>query len=108
LVVKTDGTLWSFGINFYGQLGLSNTVYRSSPVQVGGLTNWKYVTGGYYHTAAIKTDGTLWCWGYNIFGHLGLSDQINRSSPVQVGSLTTWKQVTGGYYHTIAVNFKDF
>ena len=45
--------LWSIGQNAQGQLGLGTVVNRSSPVQVGSLTNWKQVSGGYFHTVAI-------------------------------------------------------
>ena len=48
--IKTDGTLWSWGRNNYGQLGQSNLTLRSSPVQVGALTNW-YVIGSGSSTA---------------------------------------------------------
>jgi alpha-tubulin suppressor-like RCC1 family protein len=101
--VKTDGTIWTWGINTHGQLGLGDRTARSSPVQVGTLTNWRLVNTGQYHTVAIKTDGTLWTWGRNQFGQLGLGDIVHRSSPVQVGSLTNWKLVVGGYYHTAAI-----
>ena len=102
--VKTDGTLWSCGYNnTYGQLGLGDVVNRSSPVQVGLLTNWKQVSCGRYHTVSVKTDGTLWSCGYNTNGQLGLGNVVHRSSPVQVGSLTNWKQVAGGRYHTVAI-----
>jgi alpha-tubulin suppressor-like RCC1 family protein len=64
--IKTDGTLWVWGRNHNGQLGVNNTSNRNTPVTtfLGG-TNWKQVSGGGYHTAAIKTDGTLWTWGNN-------------------------------------------
>jgi len=91
--VKTDGTLWTWGGNFNGQLGLNNLTNRSSPTQVGSLTNWKLVAACWYHCLAIKTDGTLWAWGHNESGQLGLGNITHRSSPVQVGSLTNWKQV---------------
>jgi len=59
--IKTDGTLWTCGYNYYGNLGDGTTVDKSSPVTTaGGGTNWKQVACGYRHTAAIKTDGTLW------------------------------------------------
>jgi alpha-tubulin suppressor-like RCC1 family protein len=104
IAIKTDGTLWTFGnqINA-GQLGLGDTTSRSSPVQVGSLTNWKNVSGGRFHTVAIKTDGTLWAWGLGINGQLGLNERFSRSSPVQVGSLTNWKQTTCGLFHTLAI-----
>ena len=84
--LKTDGTLWSWGRNNYGQLGLNNTTNYSSPMQVGTLTNWLTVVGGYNHTAAIKTNGTLWTWGYNNLGQLGLNNTTSYSSPKQVGA----------------------
>ena len=104
MAIKTDGTLWAWGNNnFYGQLGLSNTTNRSSPVQVGALTNWSKVSCGNSHTMAIKTDGTLWAWGNNAYGQLGLPNTTNRSSPVQVGTLTNWSKVSCGDSHTMAV-----
>lgn len=105
--VKTDGTLWSWGSDAYGGLGLGDlNVSRSSPVQVGILTNWKSVTCGYGSIVALKTDGTLWACGYNLYGQLGLGDAVNRSSPVQVGISTNWKQVSTSQIstaHTIAI-----
>ena len=100
--VKTDGTLWAWGYNNIGQLGLNDIVHRSSPVQVGALTNWDKVSGGANHAAAIKTDGTLWAWGLNSSGQLGLTNVVNRSSPVQVGVLTNWKSVFSGGTHNLA------
>lgn len=61
--VKTDGTLWSWGLNTAGALGLGDAVSRSSPVQVGALTTWAAVSAISSGCAAIKTDGTLWVWG---------------------------------------------
>jgi alpha-tubulin suppressor-like RCC1 family protein len=104
--IKTDGTLWLWGFNGYGQLGDNTTVIkRSSPVQtVTGGTNWKQVDCGYDHTAAIKTDGTLWTWGRNNNGQLGNNTVTNRSSPIQtITGGTNWKQVACGYRHTAAI-----
>ena len=53
--IKTDGTLWLWGHNGYGQLGLNNKVYRSSPVQVGTATNWLKVVSGIHHILAFKS-----------------------------------------------------
>lgn len=88
--VKTDGTLWMWGLNNTGQLGLGNTLSYSSPVQVGSLTTWKEVTVSGTSTYAVKTDGTLWAWGDGASGALGNNGTANYSSPIQIGSLTTW------------------
>jgi alpha-tubulin suppressor-like RCC1 family protein len=108
MAIKTDGSLWAWGSNDRGQLGLGNVSGTLSPVQVGSLLTWKDVSCGERHTMAIKTDGSLWAWGNNqgyapnFYGQLGLGDTTHRSSPVQVGSLLDWKNVSCGAYHTIA------
>jgi alpha-tubulin suppressor-like RCC1 family protein len=90
IATKTDGTLWSWGRNYNGQLGLNDTANRSSPVQVGALTTWSKVATGAQHCLAIKTNGTLWSWGYNHRGQLGIENINKYSSPVQIGALTKW------------------
>src|SRR3989344_3656298 len=100
-------TLWTWGRNNYGQLGLGDVIHRSSPVQVGALATWSEIAGGSSHSVATKTDGTLWIWGQNHYGQLGLGNQgetynTSRSSPVQVGALATWSQIAGGSSHSVA------
>jgi alpha-tubulin suppressor-like RCC1 family protein len=91
--IKTDGTLWAWGYNGFGQIGNGTVISRSSPVQVGALTSWYYSVAFGRNAAAIKTDGTLWAWGYGFSGQLGQNNTISRSSPVQVGLLTNWTDV---------------
>jgi alpha-tubulin suppressor-like RCC1 family protein len=103
IAIKTDGTLWSWGRNHLGQLGLGNTVYKSSPTQVGTNTNWLKCDRGYTVVHAIKTDNTLWAWGSeSTGGSLGNNDRFGSfSSPVQIGSSTDWAEVTGNFYYVI-------
>jgi len=86
--IKTDGTLWAWGKNEHGELGLGNKTYYSSPVQIPGTT-WAYVVSDWNFTAATKTDGTLWAWGKNNYGQLGQNNQTDYSSPKQIPG-TTW------------------
>ena len=95
--IKTDGTLWTWGYNGFGQLGLGNTTNYSSPKQVGSLTNWATVSAGYNQILAVKTDGTLWAWGNNTNGKLGDATTVSKSSPIQIGALTNWLNVSAGY-----------
>ncbi|MFC2110852.1 HYR domain-containing protein [Bacteroidota bacterium] len=99
--IKTDGTLWAWGYNVYGQLGDGTTTQRNSPIQIGTST-WTSIAAGSYHMVGIKTDGTLWTWGYNYYGHLGDGTTINRNSPVQIGT-STWTSITAGHYHTLGI-----
>ena len=81
---KTDGTLWTFGMNEYGQLGHNNRTTRSSPTQIPGTT-WDICSSSGIHGSKVtKTDGTLWAWGRNESGNLGLNNNTSYSSPVQV------------------------
>jgi alpha-tubulin suppressor-like RCC1 family protein len=94
VAIKTDGTIWAWGVGVFGSLGNNNGIARSSPVQIGALTNWLEASAG-YQMGAIKTDGTLWTWGYNNVGQLGRSNTINTSSPTQLGS-GTWSKISTG------------
>ena len=95
--IKTDGTLWKWGQNGYGQLGQNNNTKYSSPVQVGSATDWSMGRGSY----AVKTDGTLWAVGWNHQGKLGQNDLVNYSSPVQIPG-TTWNAVIDMGYNAYA------
>lgn len=90
--IKSDGTLWCWGGNSAGQLGVNDNRSRSTPVQEWtSSNNWKQVAVSLGVTAAIKTDGTLWVWG----GYIGFTDGIRqRSTPTQdFTSQTNWKQI---------------
>jgi len=85
-IIRSPGTLWCWGANEYGQLGTGDTVFQSSPVQVGTDTNWDRIEINGRACIALKTDGTIWTWGGTVYG--------NTSSPVQVGTNTDWKYIT--------------
>jgi len=105
VAIKTDGTLWTWGHNYYGQLGLNDTNPRCTPVTTfAGGTNWKQVASGWRHTTAIKTDGTLWTWGQGNYGQIGDNTTTSRTTPVTTfAGGTNWKQVASGGYHTAAI-----
>jgi alpha-tubulin suppressor-like RCC1 family protein len=84
LAIKTDGGLWAWGRNNYGQLGDGTIADKIDPVQVESGSTWTMVATGFYHTGAIKTGGTLWTWGYNASGQLGDKTLDMKTIPVQV------------------------
>lgn len=67
--VRTDGSLWTWGSNWYGQLGNGSTESSTVPVKV--MEGVSAVSLGWSSSAAIRTDGTLWTWGRNDYGQLG-------------------------------------
>ena len=101
--IKTDGTLWAWGSNASSKLGDTTSTYRSSPVQIGALTNWYSVASGLRHSIAVKTDGTLWAWGYNGNGQLGNLSVTGTASPIQLGALTNWVSSAAGTAHSGAI-----
>lgn len=102
--VRTNGTLWMWGINGSGQTSQSTTTFPTSvntPTQVGVLTTWKKAAITSLTTVALKTDGTLWAWGGDSFGVLGQGLGGNATSSatttiLQVGVGTTWATIDGG------------
>jgi len=99
IAVKTDGTLWAWGSNDKGQLGIGNPddLYKTNvPIQVGSETDWaKVFTGRAQLAYAIKTDGSLWSWGNfgNYIGYAGANLDNNYRTPHQIG-IDTWKTIT--------------
>ncbi len=100
VALKTDGTLWAWGGNDYGQLGNGTVVSAAQPVQV--LDQVTAVSAGDYHVAAIRDDGTLWTWGDNLYGQLGDGTRDSMSAPHQV--LTDVRFAVMGDYHAAAIS----
>ena len=105
--LKSDGTVWTWGENYHGQLGDNTIEMRNTPVQVVGLTNVTAISAGRLYTIALKADGTVWAWGNNIWGQLGdgsRRDDIPYSSiPVQVKGLSNVIEIAAGYTHAMAL-----
>lgn len=106
LALKKDGSLWAWGNNDNGQLGLDG--YNTIPTRVGTGADWKTVGAGDMHSMAIKADGTLWTWGQDDRGQLGhgcplTSICYSKTAPTQVGAAANWKAVDGGSRRTIAL-----
>jgi len=105
IAIKSDGTLWSWGDNYYGQLGDGSTTSKHAPTQESTFaTNWSTISAGYFHTVAIKSDGTLWAWGRNHRGQLGINSTGEKHVPTQESSADThWIAVAASSSHTVAL-----
>lgn len=104
LALRTDGTLWAWGDNSFGQLGDGSLITRNVPGKIGTGSNWTAVSAGFYHTVALKSDGTLWAWGDNTKGQLGDdSGEFMLPAPVRLGTDSDWAAVAAGDFHTLAL-----
>lgn len=111
-----DGTVWCWGLNSLGQLGIGPGGMtdsgaldaRNQPVQVMGLAAAKQITAGYYHTCALLMDDSVWCWGDNSKGQLGSTAdggaQPPKPMPVKInGTPQGITQLQAGGFHTCAL-----
>ena len=103
LALRGNGSLWSWGRNQYGQLGLGDTKNRLTPNRVGTANDWAALACGQDWSLALKTDGSLWAWGDNRMGALGLGDIKNRHTPTRVGTASDWAAVACGRGHSLAL-----
>ena len=102
LALKTDGTMWAWGDNYYGTCGQGNsgagTRYNYlTPTQIGALTTFKAISvNGSGACMATKTDGTLGSWGYGASGQLGHGNTTDYSVPTQIDTATDWDRPISG------------
>ena len=105
-VVGGRGSLWCWGLNSFGQLGIGNTDSKYSPTQVGSSEDWVSISTGLDHTCGIKAAGELYCWGRNQKGQVGstATPDADILQPTRVASATVWSRVEAGFRSTIAVD----
>lgn len=103
LALKSDGTLWAWGLNTQGQLGDTTFTNRATPIQVPDVANVVAIAAGGSHSVVLKTDGTVWTWGDNEYGQLGDGTTSNNPIPATVSGLTDVVAIAAGAYHTIAL-----
>lgn len=103
LAIKTNGTLWAWGDNFFGQLGDTSTDDRNTPVQIGLATNWAIVSAGTQHALGLKTNGELWAWGTNNTARFSSTLPAFSYTPIQMGTDTDWSKVVAARDHGVAL-----
>lgn len=116
LALKSDGTMWAWGQNLSGQLGIGSSrdanrrrvrsrTERAGPVPSVPGDDWKQVAAGGSHSVALKKDGTLWSWGNNWSGQLGVGKTNGEiSEATQVGTSTNWAKVWASGLQTVGLH----
>ena len=103
LALKSDGTVWTWGSNLFGELGNESLNNSNTPVQVSGLSGIIAISTGLDHSLALKSDGTVWAWGDNSYGEFGNDTSINSDTPVQVSGLAGVVAISAGSDYSLAL-----
>lgn len=103
LALKSDGSVWAWGSNTYGQLGTGN--YSSSNVakQAANLSSITAISAGNAFSLALKSDGTVWAWGQNTVGQLGNSSLGSQIVPKKIEGLDSVTAISAGSSHALAL-----
>jgi len=104
VVLKADGTVWSWGVNRFSQLGDGTTIDSPIPVQ-SNISNVIAISSEFTQTMALKADGTVWSWGNNSYGQVGVNGATILYTPAQMldntdVAITDVKMISAGRYHS--------
>ena len=103
LALRSDGSVWSWGTNEFGEMGIGSSTGSSFPVRIIGVTNVAGIAAGWQHSLAVETNGTVWAWGDNSYGQLGKTSLSNSLVPVLVTGITNAVEVSGGEDFSLAL-----
>lgn len=94
--LKSDGTVWAWGYNAFGNLGNGTTNQSNVPVQVSGLTNIRAIEASQYNAYAIRNSGEVYAWGRGNLGGIGNGSADDQYTPTLIPSLPTPKKIVSG------------
>jgi alpha-tubulin suppressor-like RCC1 family protein len=102
----SDGTVWCWGRNVDGELGIGNTDSKGYATRVSGLSGVVSLVAGEFHTCALDSVGTLRCWGSNRSGQLGDGTTTTRLVPTPVSPALPagTAGLSAGWSHTCALS----
>ena len=103
VVLKANGSIWSFGYNSNGELGNSTFASTKEPKEINILKSYTNVTAGDNFTLILRNDGTVWSVGDNQYGQLALGNRTSCQTPTLVESLSNVTKISAGKKHAIAL-----
>ena len=106
MALRTDGSVWTWGWNNYGQLGDGTTTTRCNPWKVTAISNLVAVSAGSTHSVVLDNRSNVWSWGRNDYGQLGNGTncyyEVPNPTPVQ-SLISNVIAIAAGGFHTLAL-----
>jgi alpha-tubulin suppressor-like RCC1 family protein len=105
LALRSDGAVWAWGDDMWGQLGIGAASPTALPTRVPVPNGVVLVAAGERHGLALDRDGAVWAWGQNLHGELGVppTDQLTLT-PAVVPSVIGPVSIAAGGFHSLAVD----
>ena len=103
LALRSDGTVWAWGTNQVGEIGLGTNTLVLWPTRIAGITNAVSISASSLHSLAVQSNGTVWAWGLNGDGRLGNGNFNTASNPVAVTRITNAIMVSAGGSHSLGL-----
>lgn len=103
LMIGDDGSVWAWGQNEFGQLGIGNNVEQLIPVKISGLADITAVAVGDNHSLALDQDGNVWAWGRNNLYQLGNGSTVDSNEPVKIIASGDIKAISAAADHNIVL-----
>ena len=107
ITLSNDGTVYSFGINNKGALGLGHNEHVSLPTPIPNLPKIKMISCGGKFTVCVDDEGFIWSFGDNDYGQLGTGNTTNLNVPQKLLDIPPVLSVSCGYEHTLMITNDD-
>jgi alpha-tubulin suppressor-like RCC1 family protein len=101
--IKTDGTLWGWGLNLFGELGNNTLSNAPTPIKIGIDSTWLEVQSSSSFSAGIKSNLKVYTWGDNQYGQLGLGNNVNQLLPTEITNLNSINKLALGKDHNMVL-----
>ena len=99
-IALSDKSLWCWGNNETGQLGINSTAHQSRPIKINHATSWLLITAGESHSCAVNKDDIVHCWGFNDHGQLANGYSTSTERPRTFDTSPNWSSIATGYHHS--------
>jgi len=103
-VLKSDGTIWTYGYNSNGQISDGTYISKDMPIKTNVLSTYRDVSAGNKFFIALRSDNSVWAVGDNSEGQLGQGDTVSKNKLIQVLNVKDITRITAGDRHVIAVD----